>query len=443
MAMQKKTYSIAIITSALLILAVVAVENIDLAYGNFFPDPGPDLPRIYIRNDGTIDPATAPITRTGNLYKLTNNIVLYTIEIQRDNIIFDGSNCVIFGNESWLGTTPHFNDFGNNGLLIEGQNNITVTSLNIEKYSAGIRISNSSQIKIISSRFINESAPMGTPAGIVIKDSSQILIENNNFNSQGQAIVLNGTNCMIINNTLIRGGIDLSGTSNLISENTIQANSPITMDIADSNVIAGNKITGPSTSPNVSAQERTGAEGIAFFRNCSDNLISGNNITGFVGQAIRTVWSSSNNTFFGNYFANNGFAIVFQDGAVNNRLYGNAFAADSSKIQIDDGVEGTCWDNGTFGNFWGDYNGTDGNGDGIWDTPHVVIGYKWDQEVDGFVSFVSSRDNYPLMVWFGADDETIVAASPSIPELSVVAVIPSIVSLGLLIVYWRRKNSHE
>ena len=38
------------------------------------------------------------------------------------------------------------------------------------------------------------------------------------------------------------------------------------------------------------------------------------------------------------------------------------------KIGIDDGVEGTLWDNGTIGNYWGDYNGTDNNNDGIGDT---------------------------------------------------------------------------
>ena len=94
--------------------------------------------------------------------------------------------------------------------------------------------------------------------------------------------------------------------------------------------------------------------------------------------------------------ANNGFAIVLQDGATDNTFYGNTFTADSCKIQIDDGVEDTRWDNGTIGNYWGDYNGTDSNGDGIGDTPYIVNGHKWDQEVEGF-KLRFWQDSYPLI----------------------------------------------
>jgi hypothetical protein len=73
------------------------------------------------------------------------------------------------------------------------------------------------------------------------------------------------------------------------------------------------------------------------------------------------------------------------------------FTTDSCKIHITDGVEDTSWDNRTTGNYWGNYNGTDDNGDGIGDTPYIIIGYKWDTDFDDFVSFVSDQDNYPLM----------------------------------------------
>jgi hypothetical protein len=75
----KRTAISLILTLLMLLVAGTLFANLSSA--NFFPDPGPDLPRIYIRNDGSVEPATAPIERTGNLYKLTGNIVLYTIEL--------------------------------------------------------------------------------------------------------------------------------------------------------------------------------------------------------------------------------------------------------------------------------------------------------------------------------------------------------------------------
>ena len=421
-----KSLSLPVLILLVLFSTTAGLQLIDLAHGNFFPDPGPDLPRIYIRSDGSVEPATAPIERTGSLYKLTGNIVLYTIEIQRDNIIVDGSGYLIQGNASWMGTAPHSHDAGNNGIIITGRNNITITRLNIEKCTTGVRITNSSHISIIGNMFTNETAAMDTAMGIAIKDSSLVLIENNNFTStHGLAIVCNGTNNIIRGNTLTDGvrGIDLEGSSNLISDNKIEVMLPIIMDKADSNIIARNEISGPAPSSTQwidRDQNRTGNEGIALFVNCSNNVIFGNNITGFVGQAIRTVWSCSNNTIYGNYMANNGFAIALQEGAVNNTFYGNTFAADSCKIQIDGGVEGTFWDNGTIGNYWGDYNGTDSNGDGIGDAPYTVNGFKWDTDVDGFVSFVSGQDNYPLM------EPIDIEAIPEFPSWSIVVFVVTV-----------------
>lgn len=389
--MNKKNFITSII-SILLLSAVVGVQLIALVHGNVFPDPGPDLPRIYIRNDGSVEPPTAPIERTGNLYKLTDNIVLYTIEIQCDNIVIDGAGYTIQGNASRI---KGYDD-GNNGVIVTGRNNVTITRLNFEQGDTGVRISNSSHVTVVDNSFFN-----GTNRGGVVQDSTLVLIEANNFADiwgDYPSISCKGST-NIVRNNIITGsarGIKIEGSSNIISDNKIESLLPIILDKADSNTIARNNITGPASSTHLPDQNYKGSEGIALFV-CSNNLIFGNNITGFVGQAIRTVFTCSNNTFYGNYMANNEFAIALQDGAVNNTFYGNTFTADSCKIHIGDGVEGTCWDNGTIGNYWGDYNGTDDNGDGIGDTPYIIIGYKWDTDVGGFVSFVSSQDNYPLM----------------------------------------------
>jgi hypothetical protein len=393
MAMHKKTKPIALTILILFVLSLNAAEMqpFHLAHGNFFPDPGPDLPRIYIRSDGSVEPATAPIERTSNLYKLTDNIILYTIEIQRDNIVLDGSDYLIQGNASWMGY-----DAGNNGVIVAGRDNVTITRLDTAQCYVGVRISNSSHITIVNNSFIN-----GTTMGIATQDSTLVTIEANDFTDiYGPAVSCNGSTNTIRNNNLTGSvyGIKIEGSSNVISDNRIELLLPIILDKADSNIIARNTITGPASSPHLPDQNFKGNEGIAFFINCSNNVIYGNNITGFINQAIRII-DGSNNTVYGNHLENNQFAIALGGlgHPLNNTFYGNTFAADSCKIQIDDDVDGTFWENGTIGNYWGDYNGTDSNGDGIGDAPYIVNGFKWDNNVDGLVSFVSGQDNYPLM----------------------------------------------
>ena len=417
-------------------LLVAGAQFAFLSSANFFPDPGPDLPRIYIRNDGSVEPATAPIERTGNVYKLAGKIVLYTIEIQRDNIVLDGAGHTIQGNASRI---KGYDD-GNNGVIIAGRNNVTTTRLNFEQGDTGVRISNSSRITIIDNSFFN-----GTARGVLVQDSTLVLIEANDFTDiwgDYPSVSCSGSENTIRNNIITSGarGVTIEGSSNVISDNRIESLLPIILDKAGSNTIARNNITGPASSPSVPDQNYKGNEGIALFSQCSNNVIFGNKITGFINQAIRIVFDGSNNLVYGNYMANNGFAIALQEGAVNNTFYGNTFTVDSCKVRIDDGVEGTFWDNGTIGNFWGDYNGTDGNGDGIGDAPYTVNGFKWDNDVGGDVSFVAGQDNFPLMAPYDLEHDAVVLpqAEPFLAAFVVVAVV--IVCAGLLVYFRKRKH---
>ena len=137
-----------------------------------------------------------------------------------------------------------------------------------------------------------------------------------------------------------------------------------------------------------------------------------------------------NNTFYGNYISGTPVAVTLQDGAVNNTFYGNFFASGSCAVRIDDGVEGTSWNNGSIGNYWGDYNGTDNNQDGIGDSPYLITAVTWDNDLGGDVSFVGGQDNYPLMNPVDLNE---------IPEFPNLIIFP-LIFVGTLILIITRKR---
>jgi parallel beta-helix repeat protein len=131
------------------------------------------------------------------------------------------------------------------------------------------------------------------------------------------------------------------------------------------------------------------ANGI-FFYGSSGNRIVANNITDngyavYIGGATVAFFGgpasytpSSNNLFHSNNFVNN-----------NQTLYDVA-----GSQWVNSPPSANSWDNGATGNFWGDYAGTDADGDGVGDSFRVV--------------YADQRDRYPL----------IKAAEVTVPELS-------------------------
>ena len=116
---------------------------------------------------------------------------------------------------------------------------------------------------------------------------------------------------------------------------------------------------------------------------------SQNNITGNVlvqNDYGMQVESSRNNSIIGNTFLNNGGGVWLPqpnwvsgwgiDGkTVNNTFTENNFIGNQKAIEPQSLTNTTnYWDNGTVGNYWEIYNGTDSNQDGIGDEPYHIIG---------------------------------------------------------------------
>ena len=158
------------------------------------------------------------------------------------------------------------------------------------------------------------------------------------------------------------------------------------------------------------------------------NLIAYNNLT-YNAQGMSLQEYSSNNTIYGNNVAHNHNSAVYVQDASYNLLFGNNFFANNHQIGGWDSRN--IWDNGTIGNYWSDYNGTDENNDGIGDSPYsFIIDIRWPPTADPITNY----DNFPLME--PVDIKAIVPEFPSWAPLLIM-----LVAVVAIAVVYRRKFS--
>lgn len=251
---------------------------------------------IYIRPDGSIDPPTAPISRSGNIYTFTANIN-EPIVIERNNIIINGNGYTL------QGSPPSY------GFTLTNRNNVTIRN-----------------VFIIGFRY-----------GIFLKYSTNNVIERN-------AII----NCD-------RGGVWLeNSTANTITNNALANNYC----------------------------------GILLTWSNNTNTVTNNTVRNNPFGIMLIV--SNNNIIRDNTIANNTLGGIYLDRSNNNQIYHNNLIYNTPQAVTSEST--STWDNGypSGGNYWSDYTGTDGNGDGIGDTPYIID--------------ANNRDRYPLMNKRGTHD---------------------------------------
>lgn len=104
-------------------------------------------------------------------------------------------------------------------------------------------------------------------------------------------------------------------------------------------------------------------KGISMPMSGGNNTITGNTIIDSIWYGLEIIYNNNGSTVFHNSFISNS----------QYQFYAHAY------------ITGTVcvWDNGVEGNYWSNYTGTDTDGDGTSETPHIID--------------VLNRDNHPLM----------------------------------------------
>jgi len=163
------------------------------------------------------------------------------------------------------------------------------------------------------------------------------------------------------------------------------------------------------------------------------NVVTGNS---FVESIVGILISGADNNITSNYIADNKNGVFFGSSSpsylpANVKIYENRFVNNTRQLSgcvcIDyNSTEGKhYWDNGTVGNFWSDYNGTEIGNTGIGSTPYIIDPLN--------------QDRYPLTT------SSVNPPTPAVDQhieftVAALGIVLVIVAVGLVL---RRKSKKE
>ena len=282
-----------VVAICLILLSTVGtMQFVHLATANFMPPP-PELPHVYIRSDGNVEPQTLPIQRVGDSYIFNGNVFNFTLEVQRGNIVLDGAGYTLQGNGSGI------------GIILSIIGNVTVKNLGIHSFRTGIDVRDSSGNTVRGSSITNNE--LGIAFNVAV--NNQILGNQITGNSNAILLYVAADYNSIIENNITKNG---QGIWCEFSNYNVTA---------DYNNILRNNIT-----------ENTGF-GI-LMRGCSNNRVEENNISGNEYGITLSGSSCTENTFVGNKIVGNSKGGIVMGGDANhNILTGNTIAF--SEVGID------------------------------------------------------------------------------------------------------------
>lgn len=295
---------------------------------------------IYILPDGTVSPSDAPIQRPDDLvYVLTDNITTTGggngIVILKDNIVLDGAGYTIHQSHEM------------NGLDVSSRRNVTIRNICVEMFDVGIYLFDSNNCSITGCIVGNNTA------NVWLEQSSNNTLSENTVKYAG------------VHGIVLRA----SSENNTIAQNQLQTNPTGIMLWRSSryNSVFANHVNGSDTA------------GI-YMCNSSRSDIFDNNVSNS-DNGLRLDTYSYENKIHGNTIEHSTHWGIYIGSSSNNTFYQNNLLDNPSQVVGDSSVN--LWDNGSQGNYWSDYNGTDANHDGIGDTAYAIN--------------ANNSDRYPLM----------------------------------------------
>ncbi len=241
---------------------------------------------------------------------------------------------------------------------------------------------------------------------------------------------VNSNECVLLANT----------ENSVITGNSLSSHSTIRLYSSSFNNITQNMMVdndnglvldSASNNNTIYANTFTGNNHAISLSGSSSNLLTYNNFTS--NQNALSISSASDNDIYLNSFVDNQ-QDVYDAGMSDPYGYaasaGNQSAAAVQMLSLvvepvnfvpPTPLSVNRWDNGSQGNYWSNYTGADGNGDGIGDTAYYLYG--------------NNQDNYPLMQ---------TTEAPDIPEFSLAAIVAlAAIAAVIVVALVARKGKHK
>jgi nitrous oxidase accessory protein NosD len=264
------------------------------------------------------------------------------------------------------------------------------------------------------------------PDGYIAVAGDRTQITGNNIAGTGSVtgLLISGSYCNITDNKSL-GFISSNGSANLIARNSVYN---IIID-GESNTIGNNTVCNlhlSNTNKSIFYENKIGLATRYYY---------GFSVLGRENSGIFIEGNSFHNIFYANDITAYSYDVEMKEinsKSENNTFYHNNFLNNSryTGVGVRTGNFVNFWDNGKEGNYWDDYNGTDGNRDGIGDTPYVINGVN--------------VDNYPLIAPYDVDTGTVVLPpSEPFPVVPVAAAsVATIAVVGAVLLVYFKKRKH-